>query len=94
MPFYSLFLKDEKLSIIVDIITLFAIYSTLLSSIYTSVNFGGIKLKFKYKVLVFLFSVSLSFVGFSVIVEKLYPTIGVLGVVIYLFIFGSITTRD
>ena len=79
MPFVNLFLNNEKLLIIVDIITLFSVFTTLVSSFYTSVDFGGIKLPFTCKLVIFLLCLSISKVGFSSIVEKLYPVIGVLG---------------
>ena len=84
MPFRTLFENDIKLLIIVDIITVFAIITTLFSSVYTSIRFGGVKLNFKYKIIILLLSIALSEIGFSVIVEKLYPVLGIVG---YLVVF-------
>lgn len=81
MPFISLFYKNKKLLIIIDIITLFAIYSTLASAIYTVNNFGGTKIKFSLKILLFLFIIATSKLSFSSIVEKVYPSLGVLAYV-------------
>lgn len=79
MPFPSLFIENKKLLIFIDIITLFAIFSTLFSSLYTAIDFGGICLKFKYKLLILLFALSVSEIGFSKIVEYIYPILGILG---------------
>ena len=78
MPFISLFYSNKKLLKIIDIITLFAIYSTLISSLYTINNFGGIKIKLKYKTLLFLVVIFISYLGFEVIVERLYLSLGFL----------------
>jgi uncharacterized membrane protein YkvI len=86
MPFLSLFYSNKKLLKIIDIITLFAIYSTLISALYTINNFGGIKINACCKLCLFLLVVLVSFVGFSAIVERLYPTIGILA---YVFILSS-----
>ena len=66
--------EDRGLSL-----SLFFFFSTLFSSLYTAVDFGGIKLKFKSKVLILLLSLAVSEIGFSNIVEILYPILGVLG---------------
>ena len=79
MPFVELFSDDKKLSIIVDIITIFAIFTTLASSFYTAVNFGGVKLPSGLKIILFLICLAISKIGFSSIVERCYPIIGVLG---------------
>ncbi len=78
MPFISLFDSNKKLLIIIDIITLFAIYSTLVSAFYTVNNFGGIKIGYRLKILLFILTFAISRLGFSSIVEGLYPTLGIL----------------
>ncbi len=84
MPFKSLFKSNVKLSKIVDIIMLFAIYSTLLSSLYTVADFGGAQLSVKAKLLLLTLIIALSELGFETIVEALYPKIGIVsyGVII------------
>lgn len=79
MPFREMFLKDVKLLIIIDIITLFAIITTLFSSVYTSIEFGGVNLKLWQKILILLLSLAVSNAGFSAIVQILYPILGVIG---------------
>ncbi|MBQ7373418.1 MAG: hypothetical protein IJW64_02495 [Clostridia bacterium] len=86
MPFTELFIKDVKLSIIVDIITLFAILTTYVSALYTSYDFGGCKLNLGVKTLIFLFSISISNLGFSKIVDTVYPIIGTVGFTLLLVI--------
>lgn len=84
MPFISLFYSNVKLLKIIDILTLFAIYSTLISAIYTINKFGGISLSIKSKVCLLLLAITVSELGFSPIVEVLYPILGILA---YAFIF-------
>lgn len=79
MPFVELFLYDVKLSIIVDIITLFAILTTYTSALYCSYGFCNFKVKIEGKILIFLTSLFISNLGFSKIVENVYPIIGALG---------------
>lgn len=79
MPFVNAFSYNKKLSIIIDIITLFSVFTTLASSFYTAIDFGGIKISVATKAIIFLICLSISNVGFSVIVERVYPLIGVLG---------------
>ena len=86
MPFLSLFFNNIKLLKIIDIITLFAIYSTLISSIYTVNCFGGVKLKMSFKILLLFVAICISFIGFGEIVEKFYP---ILGIVAYALFFVS-----
>ena len=85
MPFAELFIHDVKLSIIVDIITLFAILTTYSSALYSSYGFCDFKLKIKGKILVFLTSLFISNLGFSKIVESIYPLIGSLGFALLIF---------
>lgn len=79
MPFVNAFSYNKKLSIIIDVITLFSIFTTLASSFYTAIDFGGIKISIATKVIIFLICLSISQVGFSTIVEKVYPLIGLIG---------------
>ena len=87
MPFISLFIANKKLLIIIDIITLFAIYSTLASSLYTVNNFGGIKLRLSVKFCLFILVVVISTLDFSTIVERAYPTLGVIAYAIIIINF-------
>ncbi len=87
MPFVSLFFNNIKLLKIVDIITLFAIYSTLISSLYTVNSFGGIRLKLSLKILLLTVAICISFIGFSEIVEKLYPIFGIIAYDLFLASF-------
>ena len=87
MPFVSLFYSNKKLLKIVDIITLFAIYSTLISSLYTVNSFAGLKVKSCYKFALFFAVISISFLGFESIVERVYPTLGILSYAFILITF-------
>lgn len=96
MPFVNLFIENEKLLIIVDIITLFAIFTTLASSFYTSVDFGGIKIPFACKIVIFLSCLCIAKIGFSSIVEILYPLIGAFGyaVVLVTFLLSKLSLKE
>ena len=87
MPFISLYLGNEKLLKIIDIITLFAIYSTLISSLYTVNYFGGVKLRFEFKILFLAIIIAISNIGFGKIVERLYPMLGIFACAIFLVSF-------
>lgn len=87
MPFVSLYLSNKKLLKIIDIITLFAIYSTLISSLYTVNYFGGVKLGFEFKILFLAIIIAISNIGFGKIVERLYPMIGIFACVLFLVSF-------
>lgn len=78
MPFRNLFSKNKKLFIIVDIITVFAIFTTLVSSFYSALEITPKRKGVFAKTLVFLLAYSISKIGFSSIVERIYPTVGVL----------------
>lgn len=84
MPFKSLFDDNVILAKIIDVIMLFAIYSTLVSSVYTVTDFGGIRLNIKIKLLLLAVIIATSEIGFSTIVESLYPKMGIIsyGVII------------
>lgn len=82
MPFISLFLANKKLLIIIDIITLFAIFSTLASAYFTINSFGKINVGIKCKLALFLLTVLISEIGFSIIVERLYFAVGILSYVV------------
>lgn len=87
MPFISLFSNNIKLLKIIDIITLFAIYSTLISSLYTINHFGGIRLVLPMKILLFVVAVIISYIGFGQIVERLYFALGALAYVLIIISF-------
>ena len=89
LPFRNLFINNRKHLIIIDIITLFAVFTTMFSSVFSSIDFGGVKLKLHYKILIILVSCFLSKLGFSTIVERLYPILGIVGYLIILFIYLS-----
>lgn len=87
MPFVELFSKDVKVSIIIDIISLFAILTTYASSLYGSYAIVGYFTKFRWKLLLFLASLSISNLGFSKIVDTIYSIIGVVGFLLFLIIY-------
>ncbi len=78
MPFRKLFVGNKKLCIIVDIITVFAIFTTLVSSFYTSLEIIPKQSGVFVKIIVFLLALAISKIGFSSIVERVYPTVGIL----------------
>ena len=86
MPFVSMFNSDVKLSIIVDIITVFAILTTYVSALYSSFKILGKSQKVGYKLGVFLLSILFSNLGFSKIVDTIYPIIGIVGFLLLLII--------
>lgn len=86
MPFVSLFENNVKLFIIIDIITLFAILTTYVSALYTAFDFGGIRLNLRWKTLLFLLTLSISNLGFSKIIDTVYPLIGAVGFLLLLII--------
>lgn len=78
MPFKEVFKGNKKLCIIVDIITVFAIFTTLVSSFYSSLEISPKRKGTLVKITVFLLACSISKIGFSSIVERIYPTVGIL----------------
>ena len=86
MPFVELFIKDVKVSKIIDVITLFSILTTYASSLYGSYAIAGKSVKFRWKALLFLASLLVSNLGFSKIVDTIYPLIGIIGFLLLLII--------
>lgn len=92
MPLAELVASNRKLYIIVHILMLFAIFSTLVSSLYSVFSVLPSRYKMSCLTVLFLLVVFLSRFGFSSIVENVYPVIGAVGIV-YIAIFSSLFFR-
>ena len=80
MPFLESVGSGKFSSVVVFVITLFAIFTTLVSATYSSFKLAKGKASVLKKVLLTLVFFALSKFGFSQIVEKCYPVFGALGV--------------
>ncbi len=88
LPILTL-INNKCISYIYTLVLLIAIFSTLLSSILSFTK--TIETKFclknkRYKLLVILFAIMLSNLGFGVFVSTLYPLFGILGIIQIVYI--------
>lgn len=90
MPFAEVVSKNIIYSIIFDIIMIFSIFTSLVSSVYTSFSVINGKTSAIKKIIVTLVFVSLSGLGFSKLVENIYPVAGVVGTIYFLAIVVSL----
>lgn len=90
MPFANAVSKNIICLIIFDIIMIFSIFTSLVSSVYTSFSVIHGKTSAIKKIIVSLVFVMLSRFGFSKLVEYIYPVIGVIGIVYFIALIVSL----
>ena len=81
LPVADLFSDNAIKFAIIGIISFIGIFSTLVCSVFAASQFCGIKFSLFKKILLGLFCVALSKLGFTYIVDKIYPITGVAGIV-------------
>ena len=90
MPFAGAVSKNIICLIIFDIIMIFSIFTSLVSSVYTSFSVINGKTSAIKKIIVSLVFVMLSRFGFSKLVENIYPIIGVIGTAYFIVLIVSL----
>lgn len=94
MPFINAVANDAVSSVIAFAITFFSIVTTLVSSLYSAFSLTKGKTSVLQKIALTLVVVMFSGFGFSVFVEKIYPVIGVTGIVYLVIVFAGFFPKE
>ena len=89
MPFINAVTKTAASSLIAFAITFFSIVTTLVSSLYSAFSLTKGKTSVLQKIALTLVAIMLSKFGFSLFIEKIYPVIGITGIIYLVIVFSG-----